>query len=80
MGAGLPFVKCMCFFFCVHVVGGDPWPGTTVAISCNQCLEVTGPRPAPKERSESKIVDLMHAFKLFARWAVGLQSDRPHCK
>ena len=77
MGAGLPLLYLLCV---LDVVGGGPWPGTTVAISCSQCLEVTGPRPAPNERSESKHVDLMHAFKLFARWAVGLPSDRPHCK
>ena len=44
------------------------------------CVEVSGPRHEPKERRVSNNVDLMCVFKLFARWAVGLQSVRPPCK
>ena len=67
MGAGLPLIFVCVFCFVLLLLVGAHGPGTGVAISCSQCLEVTGHRPAPKERSESKHVALMHAFKLFAR-------------
>merc|ERR1712110_1234708 len=44
------------------------------------CMEVSGPRPEPKERRVSKNVALMCDFKLFAMWAVGWQSHRSPCK